>query len=139
MKKPVSAAPAVFRVALEVTDSAATGRSYADLLGVEARAVGGGRVYFDCGPVILALVDVSGERRKPKPVAQDVYFAVEDVKSVHARAKRLGWLADGDVHGESGGAIVTRPWGEKSFYAVDPFGNRLCFVDRKTLFTGRRP
>jgi hypothetical protein len=35
------------------------------------------------------------------------------------------------------GAIVRRPWGERSFYAVDPFGNKLCFVDRATLFTGR--
>jgi len=32
---------------------------------------------------------------------------------------------------------VERPWGERSFYAVDPFGNPLCFVDQKTLFTGR--
>ena len=32
--------------------------------------------------------------------------------------------------------IVTQPWGERSFYAEDPFGNKLCFVDRSTLFTG---
>ncbi len=138
MKKPASAPPAVFRIALEIRDAAAIGRDYARLLGVEARAVGGGRVYFDCGPVILALVDVSGERRKPKPIAQDIYFAVANLKAFHARAKGLGWLADGEVHGEEGGAIVVRPWGERSFYAVDPFGNRLCFVDGKTLFTGRR-
>lgn len=29
-----------------------------------------------------------------------------------------------------------RPWGERSFYCRDPFGNGLCFVDEKTLFTG---
>jgi len=43
-----------------------------------------------------------------------------------------------DIHGESGGALVTRPWGELSFYANDPFGNGLCFVDASTVFTGRR-
>ena len=51
-----------------------------------------------------------------------------------------GWnsvLLDGRAHGESGGDIVVRPWGERSFYAADPFGNGLCFVDEKTLFTGR--
>lgn len=134
-------APRIFRNTLEVADGAATGEAYARLLGVPGRAVGGGRVYFDCGPVILALLDVSagpGRKAKPKPNPQDVYFAVDDVRAVHRRAKALGWLADGEVHGEAGGEVVTRPWGEKSFYAVDPFGNRLCFVDGKALFTGRR-
>jgi hypothetical protein len=32
--------------------------------------------------------------------------------------------------------VVKRPWGERSFYAVDPFGNRLCFVAGDTVFTG---
>ena len=36
------------------------------------------------------------------------------------------------------GAIVVRPWGERSFYAEDPTGNPLCFVDDRTLFTGTR-
>jgi hypothetical protein len=34
------------------------------------------------------------------------------------------------------GRIATRPWGERSFYLRDPFGNPLCFVDAATLFTG---
>jgi hypothetical protein len=41
------------------------------------------------------------------------------------------------VHTASGGQIGVRPWGERSFYATDPFGNLLCFVDGETLFTGR--
>jgi hypothetical protein len=40
-----------------------------------------------------------------------------------------------DVHGEPAGDIVTRHWGERCFYAVDPFGNGLCFSDERTLFT----
>ncbi|HEY3566599.1 MAG TPA: hypothetical protein VGP73_01605 [Thermoanaerobaculia bacterium] len=28
-------------------------------------------------------------------------------------------------------------YSRRSFYAVDPFGHRLCFVDETTLFTGR--
>jgi hypothetical protein len=35
------------------------------------------------------------------------------------------------------GQIATRPWGERSFYTQDPFGNPLCFVDSNTLFTGK--
>jgi hypothetical protein len=42
----------------------------------------------------------------------------------------------GQTHDESAGEILTRPWGERSFYAEDPYGNLLCFVDERTVFTG---
>ncbi len=129
----------IFRVSLEVSDSKKANRFYSKLLGIEGRLVGGGRVYFDCGPVILALVDVSATRKKPRPIAQDVYFAVPDVEAYYARAKKLRGLSKEDVHGAPAGAVVVRPWGERSFYAEDPFGNGLCFVDEKTLFIGARP
>jgi hypothetical protein len=35
------------------------------------------------------------------------------------------------------GRIARRPWGERSFYLREPFGNPLCFVDSAALFTGR--
>jgi hypothetical protein len=37
------------------------------------------------------------------------------------------------------GEIARRPWGERSFYMRDPFGNPLCFVDEGTLFTSGPP
>ena len=46
--------------------------------------------------------------------------------------------AEGDVQGDPAGAIEWGPWGERAFYAKDPFGNKICFVDEKTLFTGHR-
>jgi predicted enzyme related to lactoylglutathione lyase len=134
-----SNAPTIFRVSLEVADSKKALRFYSKLFGVEGRLVGGGRVYFDCGPVILALVDVAAGKKKPKPMPQDVYFAVGDVEAYHARAKKMRCLSKEDVHGTPAGALVKRPWGELSFYAEDPFGNGLCFADEKTLFTGARP
>lgn len=126
--------PRLFRVALEVADGAEAARFYGSLLSVEGRAVGGGRHYFDCGGIILALVEVS----KPEPSPENLYFAVPDLEGFHARAGELRCLSKEKVHGEPGGAIVRRPWGERSFYAVDRDGNLLCFVDEKTLFTGRR-
>lgn len=126
--------PRLFRVALEVADAAKSARFYGRLLSAEGRAVGGGRQYFDCGDVILALVEVA----KPEPSPENLYFAVADLESFHARARALRCLSKERVHGEPGGAIVRRPWGERSFYAVDRDGNLLCFVDRRTLFTGRR-
>jgi hypothetical protein len=44
--------------------------------------------------------------------------------------------AGNSVHGASAAEMIVRPWGERSFYAFDPFGNGLCFVDEKTVFTG---
>ena len=129
--------PRMFRVALEVAGAEKAHAFYSKLLGMEGRLVGGGRVYFDCGPVILALVDVASGRKKPKPISQDLYLAVPDIEAVHSRARALRCLSKEHVHGAKAGALVTRPWGERSFYAEDPFGNGLCFVDEKTLFTGR--
>ena len=126
-------APALFRVTLEVSGLEKASAFYARLLGVKERRVGGGRSYFECGSVILALVDV----KTPEVGPEYLYFAVANVKTVHARARRLRCLSKEDVHGVAGGGLARRPWGEVSFYAVDPWGNRLCFVDRKTLFTGK--
>ncbi|MFN2514096.1 MAG: VOC family protein, partial [Pyrinomonadaceae bacterium] len=90
-----------------------------------------------CGPVILALVDVVAGGEEAKPLPDKIYFAVTDLEQFHARATATNCLSTEDVHGDSAGEIVVRPWGERSFYAHDPWGNGLCFVDEKTLFTGR--
>jgi catechol 2,3-dioxygenase-like lactoylglutathione lyase family enzyme len=119
----------LFRVILQVGDLDKAAAFYGQLLGRDGRRVGGGRVYFDCGPIV-ALLGVDA----PKPVPEYIYLAVPDVDAVFARARELGALASEDVHGEPAGAIVKRPWGERSFYAVDPWNNGLCFVDEGTLF-----
>jgi predicted enzyme related to lactoylglutathione lyase len=128
----------LFRVMLEVGDLEAAARFFATLFGVPGRPVGGGRQYFDCGGTLVGIVDVSAGDRAPQPSGQDLYFAVGDLDAVHARARGLEALSGADVHGAGGGEIVTRPWGERSFYAEDPWGNGLCFVDEATLFTGER-
>ena len=108
-----------------------------ELLDLEGRRIHGSRHYFDCGPLILALLDPTGGGEKSRPNPDYIYFSVKDLEKVHARARGLGCLSRDDVHGESAGEIVKRPWGERSFYVEDPFGNGLCFVDERTLFTGR--
>ena len=121
----------LFRIVLQVDSRGPA--FYAALLGDPGRAVGGGRHYFQCGEVILALLQSEG----PRPAPDHVYFAVDDLDAFHARARAAGALSTEQVHGASAGDIVQRPWGERSFYAIDPSGNRLCFVDAATLFTGR--
>ena len=128
--------PRLFRILLEVSDIASAVAFYTALLGVPGRQIFRGRHYYDCGEVILGFVDVSEAGRAPRPTPQNLYFAVDNLDEVHRRAAGLGSLADEDVHSASGGQISVRPWGERSFYATDPFGNLLCFVDAETVFTG---
>jgi catechol 2,3-dioxygenase-like lactoylglutathione lyase family enzyme len=125
----------IFRVVLQVSKLEAAQHFYSELLAAPGRLVGGGRLYFDCGGVWLSLQE---HGKAPAASSDDLYFSVADVESFHARAQKLGCLSTADVHGKPGGAIVERPWGERSFYAEDPDGNGLCFVDAQTLFTGGR-
>lgn len=128
----------LFRVILQVDDLAKAADFYAKLLDDPGRNIPrGSRHYIDCGPVILALVDVAAGGEKAKPLPDYIYFAVGDLEKVYARAAALGCLSSADVHGASAGEIVVRPWGERSFYVEDPWGNGMCFVDDNTLFTGR--
>ena len=129
--------PKLFRIALEVADLEKAVAFYSKLLGLEGRLQRGSRAYFDCGPVILAILDPTPGGLEPKPNSADVYFAVKDIDRIHARARALNCLSREGVHGASGGEVITRPWGERSFYAIDPWGNGLCFVDETTLFTGK--
>ena len=131
-------APKLFRVILQVDDLDKAAAFYAELLDDPGRRIPrASRHYIDCGPVILALVDVSAGGEEAKPLPDYIYFAVGDLEKVHSRANGLGCLSSADVHGASAGEMVVRPWGERSFYVADPWGNGLCFVDENTLFTGR--
>ena len=130
-------APRLFRTILQVAEIDSACAFYSKLLAIEGRRVGGGRHYYECGAVIVALLDVS-ETAPPSPQPGDLYFAVKDLDAIYARASALDCLSKEKVHGDAAGDIATRPWGERSFYVVDPYGNGLCFVDETTLFTGAR-
>jgi predicted enzyme related to lactoylglutathione lyase len=131
-------APTLFRLILQVDDLDKASDFYAKLLDDPGRRIPrASRHYIDCGPVILALVDVAAGGEKAKAIPDYIYFAVRDLDEVYSRASTLGCLSTEDVHGASAGEVVVRPWGERSFYVKDPWGNGLCFVDDKTLFTGR--
>jgi len=127
--------PRLFRVTVEVADLDQATTLYADLLGIEGQRHPGARHYFDCDGVIVALLDVSQGGLSPIPGPKSLFFAVDDVAAVHERAARLGILAPYRVHDAPAGEVVERPWGELSFYVVDPWGNDLCFCQDGTLYT----
>jgi predicted enzyme related to lactoylglutathione lyase len=127
----------LFRVILQVSDLEQAAEFYARLLDDPGRRIPrASRHYIDCGAVILALVDVTAGGEQAKPLPDNIYFAVSDLDATYARASELDCLSRAEVHGAGAGEIVVRPWGERSFYATDPWGNGLCFVDKDTLFTG---
>ena len=127
-----SATPRLFRLNLEVGDADAAAAFYGTLFDAAPRPQPGSRVYVAAGPVTLQVVAVPD----PQPAAKALSFAVADLDAVHARAASLGCLAAGEVHGTPAGRPVVRPWGERSFYCDDPWGNPLCFVDEGTIYAG---
>lgn len=141
-QKRMGKAPSLFRVLVAARDLASSVRFYEKLFGTPGRPVAPGRVYFDCGKMILGVLDQGAARATHRPVpAESLYFATRELDALHRRARRLGCLDEGFLHGEAAsplGEIVVRPWGERSFYATDPSGNSLCFVESGTEFTGSR-
>lgn len=145
-----SSGPKIFRVVVPVGDIERAARFYGELLGACGRRIGEGRHYFDCGAVILACVDPVREKdvTHPTPNPDHIYFSVRDLDAAATRARRAGAEMTRLDHAPIPGmpapparkgaddAIQTQPWGERSFYCKDPFGNKLCFVDERTVFTG---
>jgi predicted enzyme related to lactoylglutathione lyase len=125
----------LYRVILPVTDIAAAAQFYGQVLGEPGRRVSGGRHYFGDGDegAILACYDPvsdgddleGGWRRHSN---QYVYFSVDDLEGARARCEAAGAK---DIT-----RIRPMPWGETMFYALDPFGNPISFVEAGTEFTG---
>jgi predicted enzyme related to lactoylglutathione lyase len=124
----------LFRVILPVSDINRARQFYERVLGLPGQPISPGRLYFPCGATVLACYDPvadgdgldGGWRHHPR---QYIYFAVADLDSTHRLAQEAGaTIVDG--------GIQKMPWGERMFWAKDPFGNPISFVDEKTLFTG---
>src|SRR5215468_10404393 len=111
----------VFRIAIPSRRHSEARTFYERVLGLEADDTVPSRLYFHCGDVIVAIIDWKVEPLGPfKPTPENLYFATEELDAVHERAKAAG---AGDLS-----PIEKRPWGERSFYCLDPDGSRLCFV-----------
>ena len=129
----------LFRVILPVTDIDQAARFYSALLEDNGKRISDGRHYFNCEGAILACFDpqADGDSYDAEPNPEWLYFAVDDIEATYAACRQAGArMRAGDIHGEAAGEIHQRPWGELSFYAEDPFGNKICFVQRRTMFTG---
>ena len=130
----------LFRVILPVADIERAAVFYGKVLGDEGQRVSPGRHYFACEGAILAGFDpqADGDGYQAKPIPEPVYLAVDDLEATFRKAREAGAAFSPAVIPGVGpiGEIADRPWGERCFYANDPFGNPLCFVSRETVFTG---
>jgi catechol 2,3-dioxygenase-like lactoylglutathione lyase family enzyme len=130
MQDSRNSVPKLFRVILPVKDIDTAEVFYSSLLNMKGKRVSPGRHYFNCGGTILACYDPRKDTDDfdlpPNP--DHIYFSVSDLNAIFARANKLGApIMD---------QIGKRPWGETSFYMQDPFGNKICFVQEETVFTG---
>ena len=125
--------PKLYRVILPVSNIQKAAEFYAGVLEIDGKRVSRGRHYFDCGGTILACFDprADGDDFDALPNPDHVYFAVDDLEATFQRARLAGCM-------EIDEKIATQPWGERMFYAKDPFGNPIAFVDRGTVFTGKK-
>jgi catechol 2,3-dioxygenase-like lactoylglutathione lyase family enzyme len=125
--------PKLFRVILPVSDIEKAAHFYSLLLGMPGKRVSAGRHYFDCGGTILACFDpkADGDDFTLGPNPDHVYFAVDNLDEKFDLARGMLGVTPEDE-------IKVQPWGERSFYFKDPFGNKICFVDEKTKFTGQK-
>ncbi len=132
-KAPAADTPVFFRLTLEVGNLDQAEEFYNKLFDTKGLRSPGARIYIQAGPAALQVVDVSSSSA-PHPAAKSLYFTVRNLQAIHDRAKMLGGLSEELVHGGPGGEIAKRPWGERSFYAEDPWGNPLCFVEAGTTY-----
>ena len=120
----------VFRIAIPASQIDRSRLFYERVLALDADDTVPSRLYFLCGDVIMALIDWTVEGRGSFHATPDnLYFATEELDQIHVRALAAG--------ARQVSPIETRPWGERSFYCLDPDGNRLCFVEETPLFLGR--
>lgn len=121
----------LFRVILPVQNVDRADAFYRTVLGLSGTRVSSGRHYFHCGETILACFSPreDGDDFDLPPNPDHVYFSVGDLDATFARCREAGCKRLDE-------SIEKRPWGERSSYAEDPFGNKICFVDERTVFTG---
>ena len=140
MGKPIAN---LCKVILPTTSLGRADAFFEEMLGLEVNTFVPNRHFLYCDSCELSLVNPI-EHSKSHELAQKdfrsnpelVYFGVSDLDACYERAQKLRMKPLHDDH--VGEGIQVRPWGERSFYGLDPSGNPICFVDDQTLFTGSK-
>jgi predicted enzyme related to lactoylglutathione lyase len=122
----------LIRVLIRVPDIEAAAAFYDHVFGVSGRRISPGRHHLALGEVELACYDPAADGdlhdTAQSPSLWQLYVAVDGIEAVLERVR--------NTSGHVEQPISTKTWGERSFYASDPFGNRLCFVEAASLRSG---
>jgi hypothetical protein len=138
----------VFRIVLEIGDSDRAMEFYARLLGAEGRKVGGGRVYFDCGSVTLALLQPEEKNRRPlrstsisrstiwrRSMRAPGISALSRKRRYTARAPQRSWFVLGasvpsmrSIPGETGCASWTKTPSSPAATRADKYARKSLHV-----------
>lgn len=123
----------LYRIIQPVNDIEAAARFYSRVLAIPGERVSPGRHYFTCGATILACYDPVADgdgigQGWKHHFNQYLYFATSALEDMLERVHEAGGHIDEPIE--------TMPWGERMFYARDPFGNPISFVDNETVFRG---
>lgn len=105
---------------------------YEPIFEIPAIKVSEGRYYFKLGSVVLACYDsvADGDYCHVPPIPEHIYISTNNLQKVFERVKNQNPLVISPK-------IQKMPWGENSFYFIDPFGNKICFVEQGTEFWGK--
>ena len=126
--------PRLIRIVIPVSDIEQAASFYFKVLGLPGKRVSPGRHFFELEGCILTCYDpLSNGDRLGKGwmhhEKQYVYISVKNLETQFIRFRNTTEAElDSDIH--------INKWGERLFHGRDPFGNPLCFVDEKTVFTG---
>lgn len=123
----------LYRTILPVNNIDQAELFYSNILDQKGIRVSPGRHYFNLGGTVLACYDpqADGDDLGNGWVFHEnqyIYIAISDLLRLHKKIKKLNCKYVSEVG--------DMPWGETLFYANDPFGNPICFVDEGTIFTG---
>jgi catechol 2,3-dioxygenase-like lactoylglutathione lyase family enzyme len=128
--------PELFRLNVEVGDIDAAAAFYGELLGAAGRVQAGARVLLP-----LRGGDVAGRRHLVRGNAAPggegaVLHGARPRRGLRAREEARLPVEGDPSTARRAARVSVRPWGERSFYAQDPWSNPLCFVEAGTIYAG---
>jgi len=124
----------LIRIVLPVSDIELAATFYFNVLGIPGKRIDKGMHFFKCGELALICYDPlpNGDKLGQGWMHHENQFTSFSVNNIEATFIRILNNPDAEVDSN----IQENNLGEKLFYALDPFGNPICFIDEKTIFEG---
>ncbi|MCB0283430.1 MAG: VOC family protein [Calditrichaeota bacterium] len=122
------------KIVVPVSDIEQAAKFYFNIFGIKGSRVSAGQHFFNLDDCILECYDplADGDSLGQGWMHHENQYICFAVKNLDATFIRVKNISDAELESE----IHQKEWGERLFYARDPFGNPICFIDEKTVFYG---